>query len=85
MSGPSWILLNLILIVGAVYGTMKVRSAPPQRPLHLEEKAAAASSQHKATTPGEKAEAFDFLLPMGWDRKMWENFRGYFGGQRETD
>lgn len=41
--------------------------------------------QLEPDNPGEKAETVDFLLPMGWDRKMWENFQGYFGGRQETD
>lgn len=41
--------------------------------------------QLEPDNPGKKAETVDFLLPMGWDRKMWENFQGYFGGRQETD
>ena len=55
MSGFSWILLNIVLIVGALYGTMKVRSAPPPKPLQLEEAVAANSQdavQHKNAPRG---------------------------------
>ncbi|MBQ4480088.1 MAG: hypothetical protein II943_05580 [Victivallales bacterium] len=55
MSGFSWILLNIVLIVGAIYGTMKVRSAPPPKPLQLEEAVAANSQdavQHKNAPRG---------------------------------
>ena len=41
--------------------------------------------RHTPDIPGEKAEPYDFLLPMGWDREMWEKFQGYFDGQRDPD
>ena len=59
MSGLSWIILNIILIGGALYGTMKVRSAPPPKPLQLEEAVTptnADAPQHKAPShTGENA------------------------------
>lgn len=55
MSGLAWIILNLALAFGAVYGTMKVRNTPAPKPLQLEEAAEPATdSQHKSVARNEK-------------------------------
>ncbi len=52
MSGLAWIILNLALAIGAVYGTLKVRNTPAPKPLQLEEAPQPQTdAQHKATAP----------------------------------
>ncbi len=55
MSGLAWIILNIALVIGAAYGTIKVRNTPAPKPLQLEEPAKPeAESPHKASTRNEK-------------------------------
>ncbi|MBR4125373.1 MAG: hypothetical protein IKR13_04145 [Victivallales bacterium] len=64
MSGLAWIILNLALAIGAVYGTVKVRSTPVPKPLQLEEAAKPeADSQHKALSRNEKADETEPAKP----------------------
>ena len=55
MSGLSWLILTLALMVGAVYGTVKVHNAPVPQPLQLEESAKSENdASHKGAARGEK-------------------------------
>ena len=55
MSGLAWIILNIALVIGAAYGTVKVRNTPAPNPLQLEEPAKSEEeSQHKTSARNEK-------------------------------
>ena len=55
MSGLAWIIINFALVIGAAYGTIKVRNTPAPKPLQLEEPAKSEEeSQHKASARNEK-------------------------------